>query len=1333
MDNRVQDLKYSFMILQTNPKLTTNIKINVDSSDKIYLESFDTNSILSNISFKKFVVNPNSTYSKDLYNFYNKGNVATSFSYDVYKNKVDYNIETDFSNQFDNFYISGAQTLSSKLYTENIEYFAPLYLNENIPSYFTIFKLDNGVYSTDIEIFKNSIVVKTFDLTTKTNIGRYIRNYFSSISEIESLIVNVTDEYSYVNGIDYNSGNILKKPINIYTDYILSDRTVIGSDNYLTSIYENNGIVFPNILNLNFLFDDNKSLDESLVRYVGFYHDNYIESICELDIETLYYNNYNQEIIPNNISDIKKYNYINSITGCILPVKNSSSILPDITDFNFNTISYIKDSKDNLLTVNSIPFKNVFKLNDKNINLFNLYGSYGDKVYVDVQNSVQNNSNYLIKIIKELPNGFGISIFLDNTEILSVYADDSILVYDKLVKDIYFPTTNILSDTAKNIVEAINSQNTIVKAISLKESILLYSKFRGKKYDNLEIKILNNSFQTSYVEFGYNNFKFSGGMDIGEYCFTINSENFYLFDNYYVLGNDEKLYTARKSFYIDTTNLFTTKRKIVLETLPKIVSNQIILSKNYKIEFGKISIYPVKIFDNDFITPEFSVNVELLKENSHYKNNNIQLDCTTYVNSDNYLYELDNKETNEYNILSENENINLFDVSKVSPYISKFVSKYGNDIRNKPYRFNVSKSLGEYNRTPSSVSSLQNIFTYSHDWYIQNKPSYYVADNSVYDFYYDGNLTIEKLLDVSTDNLTYDKKYVSYFNNNKTIFRGVLIDIFDIPNNTNINYNINSIKKTITDKKYDGYRFISILLNSSNSFKEITIIKNNVFKFIALVINTNLENIDLDKTCLYALKNCYDSFGGYKNLKLNGAIDITATQNTGNYFIIKGIKNNDGIDTDFLQQLSITPTGKFNDIIFSHDGDSYVISDIFKVLDKSTLYCNTITKNNAKIFITPITSPSNILCRNISFYIVSGGLNYYKKIIENISFAQVFKDVNNGDPIIVYEDVSSNIVVKNNFLLSLKTSDYIVTPEYLLKSAYYSESTKNYTREKLGYTIGIDKTVKLTQMFRLSNISIIPKFLDIITYNSNVYKTPVNIYQTNINNLYKNNILCISSFNTIKNNFYNRVTNQDYKILQYNNTTDIKPIYPLVNEIVIGYSDKNILETNWNSNYYINDLTKDLKERYTTKRVKEDKNYFGSKIFKTKDVLLLEDLSNFKYSLENNTLKFIIDVEQSFYKYFYSKLRNLFDNDSDYQYYVYNNILKKYYISSVNLYVKKTKSSFNLDLSYMSKTLVDIQNAGLQIENSIYTALTNWSLNINYEIENFVSYNIGLILEVKTI
>ncbi len=57
----------SFGLLRTNPKLTTNVKLVVDTADVLYLESFSATQELSKSKYKGFKVSSNSNYYFDLY------------------------------------------------------------------------------------------------------------------------------------------------------------------------------------------------------------------------------------------------------------------------------------------------------------------------------------------------------------------------------------------------------------------------------------------------------------------------------------------------------------------------------------------------------------------------------------------------------------------------------------------------------------------------------------------------------------------------------------------------------------------------------------------------------------------------------------------------------------------------------------------------------------------------------------------------------------------------------------------------------------------------------------------------------------------------------------------------------------------------------------------------------------------------------------------------------------------------------------------------------------------------------------------------------------------
>jgi len=68
--------KTSFGLLRTNPRLTTNVKLVVDSKDLLYLESFDATRELSKSKYNGFRVSSNNDYYFDLYRFYNHGSLT---------------------------------------------------------------------------------------------------------------------------------------------------------------------------------------------------------------------------------------------------------------------------------------------------------------------------------------------------------------------------------------------------------------------------------------------------------------------------------------------------------------------------------------------------------------------------------------------------------------------------------------------------------------------------------------------------------------------------------------------------------------------------------------------------------------------------------------------------------------------------------------------------------------------------------------------------------------------------------------------------------------------------------------------------------------------------------------------------------------------------------------------------------------------------------------------------------------------------------------------------------------------------------------------------------
>lgn len=317
----------SYMLLRTNPSLTTNVKL-MYNGEKLSLESFDVTGHLSDKKYKDYSVNKNSTYNIDVYNFYHQqaAELPKGLIYKPYKSTRESNFVNDFSMQYETVYWQGCEAIKSKLYDETIGVFAPLYLKSKLPNYFVIFKTDGpsnvnaniisdsdtqyiNNYQLDInELFKKSVIVKSFDLSTKSNIGLYLHNYITQPTfRFNPLYVNMSTSQFNFYGIDYKSGILTNRIENFSNTLNKNDLTMLIHDEYITLGWYRNNLIYPNIINLEFIFNDDELQDYKFARYWGLY--------CN-DIEYLetYLKQY--EFVSNDINvvngKIAGYEYVNN-------------------------------------------------------------------------------------------------------------------------------------------------------------------------------------------------------------------------------------------------------------------------------------------------------------------------------------------------------------------------------------------------------------------------------------------------------------------------------------------------------------------------------------------------------------------------------------------------------------------------------------------------------------------------------------------------------------------------------------------------------------------------------------------------------------------------------------------------------------------------------------------------------------------------------------------------------------------------------------------------------------------------------------------------------------
>lgn len=444
--SKLFDYNSSFSLIRTNPLLSGNVRITVDSSDGVSLNSMNVNQTLSSNRFKKFNVTGQNSFALDIYNFLDQGKISSEVFFQI-GNFTRGNIEAvkNFSEEYDFFYASGASTLIDKNYTESFSYFAPIWIKNEIPDYFVIFKvpepvsykysdnvsvIETGVkykviqkyesdetfrisygknlsgddivfsagdiftgrseYSTydvisgmgvvtvfdelkninlvdDVEsyfqqkILTDATIVKTFDISERSRIGKYIRNIFNDPNFSNSPIdVNWgPNAYTYFKGVSISEGIFTRKG-EILSNFMSSpdSDSMINFESKITGGFSRNGIVCPNLLNLEFLFDDEDSDLYTINRYFGMYVSR--NDLASLRLNGNFFwdfrNSPGNNDFPKPTRNAFGYYYdmnpygVTSDSGVRLYYENATGFLPGSNDINIydsNKIFYLTDKNGN--------------------------------------------------------------------------------------------------------------------------------------------------------------------------------------------------------------------------------------------------------------------------------------------------------------------------------------------------------------------------------------------------------------------------------------------------------------------------------------------------------------------------------------------------------------------------------------------------------------------------------------------------------------------------------------------------------------------------------------------------------------------------------------------------------------------------------------------------------------------------------------------------------------------------------------------------------------------------------------------------------------------------
>ena len=344
---KLADRNVSFGLIRTNPKLTSNVKLTVDSAGDLWLNSIDAINELANRKYKKFRVNPNSNHPVNIYKFYDYGNTPSNISFALGSTINTDSVASNLKDQYDfDLYSSGAKYLTSRLYDEKFSYFAPLYLDKVLPEYFVIFKIpgasnytvgewksklaDPNFSKSDfaLDLFKNAKAVKTILIDETTNIGKYIRRIqLDKQYNKNPLYINFKNGAdSTYRGLSITSGTYTEIPLSLNLNRSIPQ---LKLEKNIISGFENNNLIYPRILNLEFLFNDLISPEYEINRYFGIYCNSIDLEEFDIDIPAMYNaaeDNLNSLMTIYKQSDTISYNLTNQ-NGVVLRGTNVESDL----------------------------------------------------------------------------------------------------------------------------------------------------------------------------------------------------------------------------------------------------------------------------------------------------------------------------------------------------------------------------------------------------------------------------------------------------------------------------------------------------------------------------------------------------------------------------------------------------------------------------------------------------------------------------------------------------------------------------------------------------------------------------------------------------------------------------------------------------------------------------------------------------------------------------------------------------------------------------------------------------------------------------------------------
>ena len=135
-----------------------------------------------------------------------------------------------------------------------------------------------------MSLLNKATIIKSFDLSELSKAGQYIRNHVNSPNfPIAPIAQNFElSQYTTYFGIDVIKGGFTEKREYTNNDLII-DKIEIFNNKILTEGFERNELAIANLINLEFLFDDDNATSYKIYRYFGLYVDDIEEGYFEVN------------------------------------------------------------------------------------------------------------------------------------------------------------------------------------------------------------------------------------------------------------------------------------------------------------------------------------------------------------------------------------------------------------------------------------------------------------------------------------------------------------------------------------------------------------------------------------------------------------------------------------------------------------------------------------------------------------------------------------------------------------------------------------------------------------------------------------------------------------------------------------------------------------------------------------------------------------------------------------------------------------------------------------------------------------------------------------------